>query len=437
MAKVTFVARKGSKKQASIQLYFNYGANKRLRYSTGLKVSDVKNWDTKKMRIKNVVAEIHKNAINNKLTDIQRFVEEVYTDFSVRQNIVVTNDVLKNELDVYFNKVKFKNNESQHLELLPFYKWYIEYYQKNPLIKTGKPMGKGTAKTYKNAFNILQKFNDTVYELNYEKVNVEFYDSFLNFMYEFDYSLNYIGTQIKILKTIMNASFEKDYHNNLNFKKSYFKKPNEEAYNIYLTENELIKMFNLDLAHQSPIYTNSGLKLTNKMLDQARDLFLISANSGLRVSDFNSLSTKNIISINGFNYISLVTKKNGKRLTIPINSMVKSILDKRNGNPPERMAEQHINYCLKELGKLAEIDEVIEKNITKGGVKVSKEFKKFELISNHTGRRSFCTNAYKSGMPTVDIMAISGHSTEKVFYNYIKVDDIERAEKISRHKFFG
>jgi integrase len=437
MAKITFVARKGSDKQASIQLYFNYGSNKRLRYSTGLKVADFKNWDAVKMRIKNVVTETHKNAVNNKLTDIQSFIEKIYTNLSITENVVVTNDMLKDDLDIFLNKVKPPSNEPQQLELLPFYKWFIEHYQKNPLVTTGKPMNKGTAKTYRNANTILENFNDTVFSLTYSKVNMEFYDSFLNYMYDLDYSLNYIGTQIKILKTMMNASFEKGYHNNMDFKKRYFKKPSEEVFNIYLTEVELNKIFELDLENQATIFTNGGLKLTAEMLDQARDLFLISANSGLRVSDFNSLTTKNIITENGSSYISLITQKNSKRLTIPINRMVKSILNKRNGNPPDRMTEQHINYCLKEIGKLAEINELISKEITKGGVTQSNTVKKYELITNHTGRRSFCTNAYKSGMPTIDIMAISGHSTEKVFYSYIKVDDLERAEKISKHKFFS
>lgn len=435
MAKLTFKARKGTAKSAVIQLFFNYGTNKRLRYSTGLKVSDFKNWDSTKMRIKNVVAEVHKNEVNNKLSEIQALIEKTYTDLAITKGVEVTNEMLKDELDIFLNKRK-PTEKPQQLELLPFYKWFIEHYQKNPLVTTGEPMKKGTAKTYRNAYTILEKYSNTIHTLSYAKINTEFYDSFLNFMFDLDYSLNYIGTQIKILKTIMNASFEKGFHNNLDFKKRYFKKPSEEVFNIYLTNDELDRIYNLDLENQATIYTNSGLKLEKEMIDQARDLFLISANTGLRVSDFNSLSTKNIITENGYSYISIVTKKNSKRLTIPLNSMVKSILNKRNGNPPKRMTEQHINYCLKEIGELAEINEVIQKGITKGGTKEFKTYKKFELISNHTGRRSFCTNAYKSGMPTIDIMAISGHSTEKVFYNYIKVDDLERAEKISKHKFF-
>jgi integrase len=437
MAKLTFKIRKGVDKSAKIQLFFNYGSHKRLRYSTGLEVLDAKNWDAEKMRIKSVAVEVHKNDVNNKLTDIQSFLEKTYTRLSITEGVEVDNEILKNELNIYLNKVSVDEDKPQHLELLPFYKWFIEHYQINPLVTTGKPMGAGTAKTYRNAYAILKKFNDTYLNLTYEKINNEFYDAFLSFMYSKEYSLNYIGTQIKILKTLMNASYEKGFHNNLDCNKRYFKKPTEAVFNIYLNKDELKKIQELDLSDFQPKRINKDFVITKSRLENARDLFLISSNTGLRVSDFNSLTSKNIITDKGVSYISLITKKNSKRLTIPINGVVKSILEKCNGKPPKKMTEQHINYCLKELGALAEIDETIQKEITKGGVKQKTDYNKYELITNHTGRRSFCTNAYKSGMPTIDIMAISGHSTEKVFYNYIKVDDLERAEKISKHKFFS
>lgn len=436
MAKLTFKARKDANKSASIQIFFSYGTNKRLRYSTGLKVSDFKNWDDSKMRIKNVVAEIHKNKINTRLTEIQSFLEKLHTDY-VTSNTSFNNETLKKELDIFLDKVKAPTNEPQQLELMPFYKWFIEYYQKNPLVSTGKPMGSGTARTYRNAYSLLEKFNDSVFTLNYESINNQFYDAFLSYMHENNYSLNYIGTSIKILKTIMNASFEKGYHNNLEFKKRYFKKPSEEVYNIYLNLDELQKIFELDFSDFVPKRINKDFVINRDKMETARDLFLISANTGLRVSDFTKLTVENILIEDGASYISIITKKNSKLLTIPINSTVKEILAKRGGNPPNRMNEQHINYCLKEIGELAEIDDTIKKGITKGGENKISTFKKFELISNHTGRRSFCTNAYKSGMPTIDIMAISGHSTEKVFYNYIKVDDLERAKKIAKHDFFS
>jgi hypothetical protein len=39
-------------------------------------------------------------------------------------------------------------------------------------------------------------------------------------------------------------------------------------------------------------------------------------------------------------------------------------------------------------------------------------------------------------MPVIDIMSISGHSTEREFYKYIKVTPQERAIKIADSAFF-
>ena len=73
---------------------------------------------------------------------------------------------------------------------------------------------------------------------------------------------------------------------------------------------------------------------------------------------------------------------------------------------------------------------------TEGGKEVEYELPKYKLVSSHTARRSFCTNAYKSGIPIQDIMAISGHKTERVFLNYVKVEKVENAKRIAKHAFF-
>lgn len=435
MAKLSFKVRKGKEKSGSIQLHFNYGTNSRLRYSTGLKIQNVKNWDSKKMRIRNVVEELDKNYVNNKLDQLQMDVNKKYTDLLEKQNITITNDVLIDFCDQFFNKTKEQEKETT-LELLPFYQWYIENYSVKPLMTTSKPLEKGTAKTYNNAYSILKRFNDTVYRLRYEKINYKFYNDYLNWLYQQGYSTNYIGTQIKILKTIMRTSHELDHHNNTEYTKKYFKKPTEEINHIFLNTEELERIKKLDFSNFKTKKVGSDVYLTRDKMDRARDLFLTSANTGLRVSDFNRLKKDNIINIDSKSYFKIITKKTNKPITIPINSTVLEILDKWNGELPQKMPEQHINYALKEIGEKAKINNKVKITRTSGGIKETKEYEKYKLITNHTGRRSFCTNAYLSGMPAIDIMAISGHTSEKVFYNYIKVNDLQRAIRIGENKFF-
>src|SRR5690606_38314624 len=150
-----------------------------------------------------------------------------------------------------------------------------------------------------------------------------------------------------------------------------------------------------------PVKENNTLTITSELLEKARDLFLIGCSTGLRVSDYTRLNKNSLFTDGeGRAYFKLVTQKNRKPITIPVNSTAQSVLDRNNGNPPKRIPAQHINYCIKILGKLAGIEETTNKTITKGGKLRTLTVSKFNLITNHTARRSFCTNAYLSGMPT-------------------------------------
>lgn len=71
------------------------------------------------------------------------------------------------------------------------------------------------------------------------------------------------------------------------------------------------------------------------------------------------------------------------------------------------------------------------------GGKVSQLYiEKCDAISTHTARRSFATNAYKAGVPTIAIMKVTGHKKESNFMKYIKVSAEENAEMLKSHPFF-
>lgn len=61
---------------------------------------------------------------------------------------------------------------------------------------------------------------------------------------------------------------------------------------------------------------------------------------------------------------------------------------------------------------------------------------KCDAISTHTARRSFATNAYKAGVPTIAIMKVTGHKKESNFMKYIKVSAEENAEMLKSQPFF-
>ena len=96
--------------------------------------------------------------------------------------------------------------------------------------------------------------------------------------------------------------------------------------------------------------------------------------------------------------------------------------------------QSRFNEHLRELGRLAKVDDEVIVKQNQGGKVKSVRYKKYQLIKSHTARRSFATNLYLKGAPTISIMKLTGHTTEENFMKYIKVTRKENAELM--RKFF-
>jgi len=73
----------------------------------------------------------------------------------------------------------------------------------------------------------------------------------------------------------------------------------------------------------------------------------------------------------------------------------------------------YLNIC-----GFAGINEIVEMSKTLSGKKEIIKKKKYLLVSMHSCRRSFCTNAILTKATPSEVMLISGHSSVKVFNNY-------------------
>ncbi|MDR0796450.1 MAG: tyrosine-type recombinase/integrase [Tannerella sp.] len=99
---------------------------------------------------------------------------------------------------------------------------------------------------------------------------------------------------------------------------------------------------------------------------------------------------------------------------------------------PDVISNQRFNEYIKEVCKIAGITSKETITRTVGGKVVTESFEKWEHVTSHTGRRCFATNMYKRGLPTLAIMSITGHKTEKSFLKYIKVKQDEHAEMMKK-----
>ena len=275
-------------------------------------------------------------------------------------------------------------------------------------------------KDFKNQFYLYQNIRKK--NLNFKDINMEFYNDFVQYFSDKNYSNNSIGKQIKCLKAILSKALDEDIHNNDTFKKSAFKTLRSDVDNIYLTENELKEIYQLDLT-------------SKPHLDVTRDIFLCGCYTALRYSDYSRIKPEHIVSMDEGLFIDMITKKTKYRVIIPVKPLVKNILEKYNNLLPKSY-EQKINKYIKEIGLLAGIDEKVEVKNIRGSNTYIEYIHKYKLIMTHTARRTGATLLYKAGVDSISIMKITGHKTEKSLLKYIKISDEENAIKLTKNSFF-
>ncbi|MBQ2017970.1 MAG: tyrosine-type recombinase/integrase, partial [Alistipes sp.] len=99
--------------------------------------------------------------------------------------------------------------------------------------------------------------------------------------------------------------------------------------------------------------------------------------------------------------------------------------------------EQKVNKYIKEIAREAGIVDKVEVSYVENGEKKSHLVEKCELVKTHTARRSGATNMYLAGIPTIAIMKITGHKTEKEFMKYIKITEEQTAMELMNHPYFA
>jgi integrase len=173
----------------------------------------------------------------------------------------------------------------------------------------------------------------------------------------------------------------------------------------------------------------------NSQVERIRNLFVVGCYTGLRLPDLTQLNIestnreKKVIKVN--------TQKTQELVIIPFKGMVQTIIEKYEGKLPNSIASQRMNYALKAIRERAAINETFERVATKGGKRVREVFKKYEMITVHTARRSFATKAYLQNVPSISIMKAPGHRTDRNFLKYIKISQEDNANKHIHHPFFS
>ena len=394
-----------------IYLQFLY-QGRRLFYSFGqtIKTSD---WNEKKERVKNkqTTTEDGKFALNDLLDNLEMICLKTYFE-SLKDGIPEPN-VLRDAMESFIDK----NHNDKEVTNRPTLFSLAQRFIDGEIKFRGKDKSQSSLDNYSAVTKHLKAYQTfSKLKVDFDTIDLDFFYSYVNFLKNKQkLAVNSIAKDISIIKVFMGEAVDLEYTDNIKFRHKKFAFNEEETDHVYLTEQELAKLY--------------ALKITNKKLEEVRDLFIFGAWVGLRFSDFSNIKTENIIQIDGDYFIKMITQKTKELVIIPCNPVVMEIFEKYADRPnklPKTISNQKFNDYIKDVCKLAEFNE-------KGRVSSRPKDILAELVSSHTARRSFATNYYLQGFPTIDLMKITGHKTERSFLKYIRVSKLDTAKRLSEH----
>lgn len=341
-------------------------------------------------------------ALKNKIADPVSFVKKIFTPHLNTENLLENFEIVgkKNAInkDIYFqidDYIRSKENKVSK-GMIPVYKQLkerlkaFELYRKKPI-----------------TFDCLDYcfYEDFIEFLTFSYKHKRRKDVFLGL------KVNSIGLTVKQLRVFINDRVRRKIIPSIDMHD--FKVTNEETDAIYLTYDEVKKIYEIDLSDF-------------EYLKEYRNLFVLACLTGLRFSDFSTLKPEDLRK-------DMLYKKQNKSdhwVVIPLRKEAKEIFTHQFREEVSALTNAEFNRHIKTIGKLAGIDEKIKFSFKKGNRDIVVCKSKYEWITTHTARRSFCTNEFLAGSPVKLIMKISGHKTEKDFYKYIRITPEEAGQKM-------
>ena len=402
-----------SKFETPVTCYITINGS-RIAYSTHYRVNP-KDWTKKKTEKKSgrwfQSSYYGVRERNQELATMKLVIVDLFNRMLRENGIAPTKEVFKNRLDIELQRV----DKPKNVDLFSFIEALLESRKRKMVTEGKRVTGNTILSSLKQTRNLLKSFQSQKgVKVEFDSISIDLYDQLVEYMQEErELGINTIGTHIRNVKTFLNEALEKGLTNNRSHQSKHFKKVSEEAYTIALSTDELDQLHKLDLSGKPS-------------LDQRRDLFIVACCTGLRYFDLTKLSRRQLVVKEGSQHLEVNTHKTGVKVPIPIDPRLRLIMNKYKETEtgfPKAVSNQKFNQALKELGKLVESLNSYEMyTITKGGKQVPVKKKRFELLTTHTGRRTFATNWYLSGkVSTRTIMAVTGHSTEKAFFKYIRM----------------
>jgi integrase len=409
--------RKGST-SAKVPLVLSYWFNGiQLKYYTGIQVTkgnyNKEYWKitetNKKVRKPIKPNEPRASALNTKLELMAQKVTNLHTNAEAL-NKPLTVNYFKDQLDITF-KGKGENTEAT-IGVARAYNEYLDFLK---LFKANTTFKKHLTTNNHLMEMIGKKYKD----LSFDQVNNKLVEAFRIYLVNKGFVLNTVVKYLNSLRDFL--SWCKDDKRGYFNGKIKFDIKEEDIELIFLSQAEVDKLEKADMP--------------NSTLEKVRDMYLFGCYTGMRYGDLNNLKNTDFKG----DHIEFIIGKGGKTTTqsVPLLPTPLRLIEKYKNKQGDKLlpmfSNQKMNQYVKEVMKIAEINELMTKSIKMGTGKIKQEVcEKHDLITFHTSRKSFITIAINNKMPESVIKSITGHSKDsKAFKKYYKIsEDLKRAEMV-------
>lgn len=231
------------------------------------------------------------------------------------------------------------------------------------------------------------KFNDI------NSVNLHSFKSYM----EGEVSNNSLKTYFAVIKSFCSEAYNDGFLSNIKCL-SVLKVKTTPSQHCCLTEDELIRFDE----YKPRTRTEADVKI----------LFMRGALSGARSCDCAAMTTENMYE----GHLTYVSKKTKVGVTQPIHSRLPKYLTMK---PSKTHHRSVVNRIIREICKRLGFDEPV--TLSKNGRMVTKP--KYEWITMHASRRSFCTSLAVRSVPVEVIARLAGHNrSETTSKHYICID---------------
>lgn len=395
--------RKLTKHPVLIRAIFRYKQGKFV-YSTKQKI-EPNQWNDSKQLPK--ITYPFYDILKRDLDNISKVIRTIH-----RSNSNISFDELRNRLnDELGRTTKEEDNNSNALII-----WIDNWIKRREKLKDKDIR---TIQKYKTIFNRLKTYSDSLDKpLEWEDINRAFVEDYTYWLYNETRvsSANTANKEFQTLTFIFSQAYLDKVHNNDFFRGRQFSVPRVKTSTVALTANEVDQLFSYDYEG-------------NKLYSSVRDWFVIACESALRISDLKRIKRENIQTEGEHTLLKMISRKTSKRIVIPASKRMLELLERNDFKFP-KIKYNDFNDLIKDVCKEAKITtKVLVKKNVKGKTK-SEFHEKWEMLSSHSGRKTWASINYLKGIPVQLLLNVTQHSSEKTFLAYVDLTEEQKSLRL-------